>query len=360
MESFKFAGREFAYECPKVIVCDGFRTHHEGDAHRSTANKVSRKHTIVKQAMRNGIVNQEQAENYRQLKQNLHNLCSAARASSDNQNNVFRTATIVELEERCGFGFALRHAVRNCVNTPFVCVVLHDRTFMRPTPVSETVTAMWRHANIKYVGFSMRSNLMYKDIFLSKYSMQQAQQQEWNDIVLHVPELRLPASEYGPDSASSRAMVMRNADRETSVAAMAESYKGSHQAAVAAVRQNDIHTNDTCPMQQISLTPTLFWYDNMHICDTAHYRDFVFHDQYKMVSRGGFVEEQLSPNIVRTVERMGLREGHSRFGCYLLDDHSGRYFTGHLDGGSYVTSEQRQQVIAMQRQKIPQRSDESL
>ena len=55
----------------------------------------------------------------------------------------------------------------------------------------------------------------------------------------------------------------------------------------------------------------------------------------------GFVEDKLSPVIVRTIERFGLKEGHSRFGCYLLDDHSGLFFTGHLDGGSYFTAEQR-------------------
>ena len=213
---------------------------------------------------------------------------------------------------------------------------------------------MWRHANIKYVGFSMRSNLTYKDIFLGKYKMQQAQQHEWNEMVLRVPELCLPASEYGPGSASTRAMTMGDAKLKMNITALAESYKGSHQAAIAlpVTGKNDstnaiAGTNGTCPMHQITLSPTMFWYDNMHICATAHYRDFVFHEQYKMVSRGGFVEEQLSPNIVRTVERLGLREGHSRFGCYLLDDHSGLFFTGHLDGGSYVTSAQRQEVIAM-------------
>ena len=90
---------------------------------------------------------------------------------------------------------------------------------------------------------------------------------------------------------------------------------------------------------QLSLTLTLFWYDNTHVCKTSHYRDFVFEPKNHMVARGGFVEDKTSPAIVRNVERLGLREGHSRFGCYLLDDHSGYFFTGHLDGGSYMTRE---------------------
>jgi hypothetical protein len=92
---------------------------------------------------------------------------------------------------------------------------------------------------------------------------------------------------------------------------------------------------------QLSLIPTFFWYDNVHICDTAHYRDFVFHPTYKMVVRGGFVEDKLSPVIKQAVERMGLVQGHARFGCFLLDDHSGMFFTGHLDGGSYLTKDKR-------------------
>ena len=45
------------------------------------------------------------------------------------------------------------------------------------------------------------------------------------------------------------------------------------------------------------------------------------------------------------MERLGLREGHSRFGCFLLDDHSGMFFTGHLDGGTYMTQTQKKELI---------------
>ena len=70
-----------------------------------------------------------------------------------------------ELSERHGYGFALRHALRHCVSTPYVCVIQHDRTFMRTTPIKETVEAMWNNSKVKYVGMSMRSNLTYGDIF---------------------------------------------------------------------------------------------------------------------------------------------------------------------------------------------------
>ena len=101
----------------------------------------------------------------------------------------------------------------------------------------------------------------------------------------------------------------------------------------------------------MSLVPTLYWYDNVHICETKQYRDFIFHPSYKMVAKGGFIEDKLSPILKRTVERLGLRDGHSRFGCYLLDDHSGMFFTGHIDGGSYISPEERKELLASQQQE---------
>ena len=70
-----------------------------------------------------------------------------------------------------------------------------------------------------------------------------------------------------------------------------------------------------------------------------------------MVKKGGFVEDKLSPVLIRTVEKLGLRAGHARFGCYLMDDHSGYYFTGHLDGGNYLTRAKKKELES--RQKLP-------
>ena len=357
MGTFVMCGPEFAFQCRKVIVCDGFRTQQDeevgGEGPNGNHQKISRRHSNHKQAMRNGIVNGQQADNYRQFKENLRKLCADA-AITGGEESVFLNAQVVELEDRHGYGFALRHVLRNCIiETPFVCVVQHDRTFMRPTPMIETVRAMWHHANIKYVGFSMRSNLMYRDIFLGKYGggLQQQRQQEWNDMVLYVRELRVRATDYGPDSASTQALDVSTEKLRQNIIALAETYRGSAQAAIA--RQVSNEDDDDGPnLHQISLTPSLYWYDNVHICDTKHYRDFVFDKSFKMCARGGFVEDKLSPVLKRTVERLGLKEGHSRFGCYLLDDHSGMFFTGHLDGGSYMSSEERKELLASQKSDV--------
>jgi hypothetical protein len=204
---------------------------------------------------------------------------------------------------------------------------------------------MWDHPRVKYVGISMRSNLIYKDLFLSKYGRLYFDQ--LGDMVLRPPELLLESGRYGPGSGPAAAMGVSNEKVRGNVVALAETYRSSLQHAEhrAWLESRATPEQRDPGRQQLSLTPTLFWYDNVHIAETAHYRDFIFKPSYRMVAKGGFVEDKLSPVLKRTVERLGLREGHSRFGCFLLDDHSGFFFTGHLDGGSYITSSSRESIV---------------
>jgi hypothetical protein len=337
METFVRAGTDFAYQCRKVIVCDGYRQD-AADA------KVTKKHTNPKQAMRNGIVNQNQAENYQAFKNALKEKCAAAPVDT-----VFQNCTVEELDSRHGYGFALRHALRECVTTPFVCVIQHDRTFMRPTPMTHVLNAMWHHPRIKYVGMSMRSNLLYRDIFLGKYG--RAYLDELNACIERPPELLVDAAEYGPNSRSTELMDFATDKLRDNILALTETYRASAQAILEVEHRQTLTSLPTPGKHQMSLTPTLFWYDNIHVVDTAHYRDFIFHEPYQMVARGGFVEDKLSPVLKRTVERLGMRQGHARFGCYLLDDHAGMFFTGHLDGGSYMTAAAKETFVLAQTDK---------
>lgn len=70
-----------------------------------------------------------------------------------------------------------------------------------------------------------------------------------------------------------------------------------------------------------------------------------------MVKKGGFVEDKLTPVLTRTLEKLGLKKGHARYGCYLLDDHSGLFFTGHLDGGNYMTRIKKMELEKKERSK---------
>ena len=151
METFVHAGPDFAYDCRKVIVCDGFRVSSASPSEASQPVAVSKRYGNVKQAMRNGIVSEDQAERYRQFKIALRELCNQAKlgASQDLTTKLFRNTVIEELEERHGYGFALRHALQHCVPTPFVCVIQHDRTFMRPTPLKQIINCMLKNPIVK-------------------------------------------------------------------------------------------------------------------------------------------------------------------------------------------------------------------
>ena len=190
-------------------------------------------------------------------------------------------------------------------------------------------------------------------LFLGKYG--RSYQKEFDEAILCVPELVVDEEKFGPNSESTKHMTYDTEKLHVNIHALAETYRASAQGEIPKLVMNgNEHNQNTsakateyCVEQgkrQLYLTPTLFWYDNVHICDTAHYRDFIFKPSYKMVARGGFVEDKLSPVIKRTVERLGFTEGHSRFGCFLLDDGSGMFFTGHLDGGSYLTADAKDEI----------------
>ncbi len=359
-DTFQFAGDEFAYECTKVIVCDGCRvvaeenrssndreekkddTTSQHQQQQQRQRKITRKYSNIKQNLRNGIATIDQAKNYIEFKLRLRKLCDEANLPTTNhqtKKNPFRNTRVVELEERHGYGFALRHALYHCcVDTPYVCVIQHDRTFMRPTPVTEVVSAMMSdpEKRIKYVGLTMRSNLMYYDIFGGKYGRRAVD--IFKTMILRPEELCIGDNAYGMLGNSAKNLIGYDASeqRRNALETLKETYRGSHQY----ITHNEwVQSHPQIDgYHQLSLTPTLFWYDNTHIVQTSHYRDFIFNPQYKMVARGGFVEDKLSPCIIRSCERLGLRAGHNKFGCYLLDDHSGVVFTGHLDGGTYGIS----------------------
>ncbi len=406
-ETFPYAGEEFAYECRKIIVCDGCRVRDEekdGSSSNNSSNvnrrriscdstttsnsnqsfsdnnrnnkgsnsgnsisgssnhsepkpTITRKHANIKQALRNGIATVDQAKNYTEFKTALRKLCeNATRSPYPDVKSPFRNAEVVELEERHGYGFALRHALVHCIDTPYVCVIQHDRTFMRPTPVVEVVDAMRNDptGKIKYVGMSMKSNLMYYDIFGGKYGKKAID--ELRSMILRPESLCIGGGIYGPDGSSPRHLTADSKKVRKNLDSLVETYRGSMQYITYKEWLQSVGRNSSTGAKggkctsahgdchQLSLTPTLFWYDNTHIVQTSHYRDFVFDPKYKMVARGGFVEDKLSPAMVRNVERFGLREGHGRFGCYLLDDHSGMFFTGHLDGGSYLTADEKDKI----------------
>eukprot|EP00543_Licmophora_paradoxa_P012351 CAMPEP_0202471868 /NCGR_PEP_ID=MMETSP1360-20130828/85929_1 /ASSEMBLY_ACC=CAM_ASM_000848 /TAXON_ID=515479 /ORGANISM="Licmophora paradoxa, Strain CCMP2313" /LENGTH=206 /DNA_ID=CAMNT_0049098115 /DNA_START=33 /DNA_END=653 /DNA_ORIENTATION=+ len=206
---------------------------------------------------------------------------------------------------------------------------------------------MWNNSKfIKYIGMSMRSNLAYRDIFASKYG--KSASEDLGELVLRPPELILDAKVYGPDGATIH---IENPKLRKNIETVRQNYFATAQNVDQETWLEQNHNLVPHGKHQLTLTPTLFWYDNTHICETKHYRDFCFYEEYKMITRGGFVEEQISPCLLKGVERFGLARGHQKFGCYLLDDHSGYFFTGHLDGGSFLVRSEKDK-LAQQTKKV--------
>lgn len=89
--------------CRTIIVCDGY--------------KVAKSCNF-----RGGKVDDVRRANYEGYKQ-------ALRSKIASKHPGWETIELLELQEHCGFGFAVREALA-LVSTEYLCVVQHDRTFM--------------------------------------------------------------------------------------------------------------------------------------------------------------------------------------------------------------------------------------
>lgn len=119
-------------ECQKIIVCDGFKVRDRAK-HRA------------------GCITADEVESYKQYITNLRSLAAGVypesllspSPSTEDQAqqafsvSLFKRTQVVELGERQGFGFAVKAVLEMrkqdgefMINTPFLMVVQHDRTFM--------------------------------------------------------------------------------------------------------------------------------------------------------------------------------------------------------------------------------------
>ena len=106
--------------CRTIIVCDGCQiAPASGGAPR----------------FRSGVVDAEHAERYAEYKRRLRAFADADTAAGHHR------LELLELPVRHGFGGAVAVALE-LVATPAVCVMQHDRTFMREVDVSELARAL--------------------------------------------------------------------------------------------------------------------------------------------------------------------------------------------------------------------------
>ena len=117
---------------PLVLVCDGYKV---GPRARHRA----------------GVIEPEEEARYAEYRARLAILARTP-------GSVVCGAELLCLPCKHGFPMALRRGLQH-VRTPFVLVVQHDRTFVRPTNVRPVLRAMTTDPRLRYVGFPTSTTL---------------------------------------------------------------------------------------------------------------------------------------------------------------------------------------------------------
>jgi len=87
------------------------------------------------------------------------------------------------------------------------------------------------------------------------------------------------------------------------------------------------------------LLPCLTWYDSTHLCLKSYYTDFVFSSKEKLVKRGGFIEGELGQLQFPEFVTHGVGAAIERWRTYLYDDGEEAPIVGHLNGSKYESWE---------------------
>ena len=293
--------------CRKIIVADGVKVREE--------NKF-----------RSGVVTADAEAAYRRY---LHRV----RALTRNPESCLHGADLMALDERHGFAHALRRGLMR-VETPFVLVAQHDRSFVRPTDVREVVLAMRaRNAEavemearlaangtdgtssvgiepttsgsggatsptsrrVNYVGFPTSTTITHAHHMRSKHAL------ELDPYKVAIPVPPPDASDPGSNPTG------------------------------------DVHVGKNHP-REIRLCPLVQFYDSMHVASTRWYLSRVFGvRRYCNMPRGGFIEDTLGQHMLAAVRGPEGLAAHAEFGVFLYEDDTGETKCGHIDGHDPMT-----------------------
>lgn len=255
--------------CRNIIVCDGYRT--------APTSKF-----------RCGVVTDERAEAYEAYLQALEQLVQSSTLPH------WQHAEVLRLKDRHGFGFAVRAALE-LVCTPYVCIMQHDRTFMRPFAlVGGLLRAMGQDERLKMVGLPTTTNDPSRYIRMAETKLGR----------IHVPHPRLESVTL---------------------------------------------SSAVCP--QLRFIPLIMWHDSTHFAQTEYYRHFVFGER-NLVSRGGFIEDKLGQQQGLDLRTLGWAS-HAEYGTWLLDDGvpPPTRMVGHLDGKHFLVQAEKEALQARERAK---------
>jgi hypothetical protein len=276
--------------CPKLIICDGYKVRD-------------------KSKFRSGEVTEERASAY--LKYKL-----ALRELTETPGSIFDGALLLELDERMGFGFAMREGVP-LVTTPYMIVVQHDRNFRGSFDLLRLVAAMRRHRSwLHYVGLPTARTIKHAPAVLSKYRLRLF------PVVADVHGAGAPSART-EDAAHQLALDRLVADAAGPAAA-------AH-AAAAHAADGAAQTAPDDSAARMKLVPMVQWYDSTHVASTAYYRRFVFDRRAKRVAKGGFIEDKLGQQQLKVILERGMA-AHASYGTFILDDGNPEPVVSHLDG----------------------------
>mmetsp|Transcript_37448 Transcript_37448/g.116455 ORF Transcript_37448/g.116455 Transcript_37448/m.116455 type:complete len:340 (+) Transcript_37448:47-1066(+) len=237
-----------------IAVCDGCKT-------------------SEKNMWRSGRVNDEARHRYEDYKDRLRN--SLGPGAVD--RGLPSRCELLELPTNHGFGFAVRAALAQ-IATPLVCVLQHDRVFMRNVELDEVARTMLdSEGRVGYVLLPTRSTLNY---VVKQSSRLAAKGMKSPDCDIDRWALPLPADGR-------------------------------------------------------RLLPCLTWYDSTHLCLTSYYNDFVFSSKERLVKRGGFIEGELGQLQLPEFAARGVPAALERWRTYLYDDGEEAPIVGHLNGCRY-------------------------
>ena len=220
--------------CRHIIVCDGYRLASDSK-------------------FRSGVVTEERARAYEQYRSSLEILAETK------PSPIWAAVEVLRLAERQGFGFAVRAALE-LVRTPFVCIMQHDRTFMRRfEQVEPLLQAMSQNPCLKMVGLPTTTNDP------TRYIIQ---------AVTKLGEMKVSHPPF--DSL--------------------------------------IVTSSASPF--LRFIPMIMWHDSTHFASTSYYRDFVFGRRH-LVTRGGFIEDKLGQQQGMDLRSLGW-SSHASYGTPLI------------------------------------------
>jgi len=277
--------------CPKLIICDGYKFRD-------------------KNKFRSGEITSEWVDAYIEYKKNLQVL-------TENKESIFSGAKLLELEERNGFGYAMREGMAH-ITTPYVIVVQHDRNFTRGFDLLKVVKGMRRHYHwCHYVGLPTSRTIKHASLILSKYRVRVSTvHADVGDREACAPRV---ASE---DKVHLKALLGTTLSQPKTNQNEYESKSSD-----ASDGWWDSSDRENC----MDLVPLIQWYDSTHIASTSYYRNFVFERRAKRVAKGGFIEDKLGQQQLKVILERGM-EAHVPYGTFILDDHIDKPTVSHLDG----------------------------